>query len=86
MEVLLTAGAYSDYHILGLFKVPSREWMNEQWEAFKEQQFAEHQRTYYYDRENFVKWIMERGAEAVEQSEAYLGDYGLKKEDKITWT
>jgi hypothetical protein len=94
IEVLLTSGAYSDYGIIGLYRVPNREWVDEQWASFVKHKLATTEAyhgaltdgpRFYVDRTEFAPWIITAGALKIPQLEAHLGDYAMTPDEEISW-
>ena len=79
IEVLLTAGEYSDYSLLGLYRVESKEWLEAQFAEFKAVVGPKEDSPPWYDVNEFRNWIKERGAIQIPQSEMHLKGYAVSR-------
>lgn len=76
IEVLITTGRYSDFAIVGLFRVPSREWFEAHWANHVNKGEADprlpHLGRFCGNVQEFVKSIEAAGAVRIQQTEAHL--------------
>jgi hypothetical protein len=74
--VLTTAGAYSDYRVLGIFEWISSTKPSEALAIFTDEN-PECTKDYHFDEDQFAGWLHERGyVRDLEHHEMHLGEYG----------
>lgn len=71
VKVLFTSGEYSDYGVVGLYDVPSKEWVAERMREWRKM----HPRKR-FDTSDFMRLVEAAGAVEAAYDEAHLGDYG----------
>ena len=89
IEVLFTNGEYSEFGILALLRCPSRAWVDEQWVAFVDDALAHRRRG--RRRDEFIPWLLARGATRMGQATVHLGvnGYSIGKADRtapLNWS
>lgn len=80
IELLVTSGEYSDYGILGLLRVPSLAWVNAQWREFVEYALLKAEGP--TDSDCFLEWMVNHGAQQVEQHEYHLHGWSVNAADR----